>query len=445
MPKWGFGYDWGFQSSTAKYNELILPTAFTDRWVPPFDLFESSSGQYRTNLDYASLRPDYEKTYWVAPDGNNANPGTEGSPILDLSAAVVKTDAATGLRIILNATSGDFLMPGARGWNNAQPTKNILLEKVGDGRAISIASSTTTAPTWAHHSGHIYATTISAANASSVMDLSLFESDGFNVRQNYVGSEGAMVAGSCFHNGAVLLCWALDSRNLVGDQYMWPCSESNNVRIPSASRTTFLDDLEAVGGAPLLYVGSGAVDPLVVAMNCRFQGSRSTSGGALNDFFAEGPGRFFSYRSGFARAYRDGVNYTGNANGSPNYFENENFFGTGGTTSVNDNASTSHNDSNGIRLNENPKGSVGRTVADVGNGRSINLGVLFGQPSSTATSNECYTTAGTTKAWLAGCRFAAGPNPQVSLINTSEIFYRQMPAPVRAGTGEDTGTLAIWS
>lgn len=433
-------------TKTAGASQITLPASFLSRWTPSFSLLRSAGGYYFTDLDYEALKPGYEKTYWVAANGNNGNDGTEGSPLLDLSAAIAKTDAATGLRVILNTTAGNLLMPGARGWNNTQPTKNILLEKVGDGRAISIASSTTAAPTWELHSGSIYRTTITAANASSVMDLSIFESDGFNVRQAYVGSEGAMVAGTCYHNGTQLLCWALDGRNLIGDQDMWPCSEANNIRIPSASRTTFIDGLEGVGGAPLIYVAAGVVDPLVVTQNCRFQGSRSSGGASMNNMFYEGPGRFYSRRTASARAYRDAINYTGNANGSPFGFEDECWTGTGGYVGPSDNASTSHNNSAVIRLNGRYRGALNRSVIDINDTRILGLGSLFGQARTVAAGNESLATANTNETWIAGCSFEAGPNPQLSITtNTSTVRYRDMPAPVRAGTGEDLGALAVWS
>lgn len=424
------------------YLQMTLPSGFTDRWAPPFDLFESEGGQYLTNYDYTTLKPAIAKTYWVKSGGNDGGAGTEGAPLASLSVALGKSDVD---EIVIDCSGGDYLMRGSLGWNNTQPGRSLSIRVVGPGRAISIAASSTSAPTWAHVSGAIYKTTITAANSSSVIDLANLQSDGFWQRLTAAGSVGAMTAGTYFHDGTDLNVWAYDSRNLVGDLLMSPCSESNNGRIPSASRTTYIDGMDFVGGAPLLYVAAGAVDPLVVTLNCTFQGSRSSGGGARNNYYMEGPGRFYSYRCRSARANRDAFNFTGNANGSPFYFENENSTGTSGTTSVSDNASTSHNNAAGVRLNCHYRGSYGRTVADINDARSIILGCSLGQATATATSNECLTTANTALTWIGGSRFEAGANPQACIIDTSTISYRKMAAPVRAGTPEDTGTLSVWS
>jgi len=432
----------GGSPAAVPYLQMTLPTAFTDRWSPPMTFFESAGGQYLTNYDYTTLKPAITKTYWVAAGGNDGGAGTEGAPLASLSVALAKGDVD---EIVINTAAGDYLMRGSLGWNNTQPSRSLSIRVVGGNRAISIAASSTSAPTWVAVSGAIYKTTITAANSSSVMDLANLQSDGFWQRLTAAGSLGAMTAGTYFHDGTDLNVWAYDSRNLVGDLRMSPCSESNNGRIPSASRTTYIDGVDFVGGAPLIYVAAGAVDPLVVPRNCTFQGARSTSGGAKNNVSIEGPGRFYFDRCGSARSNEDAFNYHGNANGSPKVFENECWTSTSGSVATNHNASSAHEDTPIIRLNGRYLGAFGRPVADINDARVINLGCTFGQSQSTAAANECLTAANTALSWNGGCRFESGPNPQLAVLNTATAYYRKMAAPVRAGTIEDTGTLSVWS
>ena len=421
------------------YLQMTLPSGFTDRWAPPFTLFESEGGQYVTNYDYATLIPSIAKTYYVAAGGNDGGAGTEGAPLASLSVALAKSDVDA---IVIDTSAGDYLMRGSLGWNNTQPSRSLSISVVGGNRAISIAASSTSAPTWVAVSGAIYKTTITAANSSSVMDLANLQSDGFWQRLTAAASVGAMTAGTYFHDGTDLNVWAYDSRNLVGDLYMSPCSESNNGRIASASRTTYMDGLDFVGGFGQRYVAAGVVDPLVVSLNCSFQGSASNG---ASDVQIEGPGRFYYYRCRAARSYRDGFNYHGNANGSPFVFENECSTGTSGSNSTSDNCSSAHEDAAIVRLNGVYRGSVGRPVADINATRVINLGCTFGQASSTSAANECLTVGNTGLSWNGGCRFDTGANPQCAILNTATLYYRKMAAPVRSGTVEDTGTLSVWS
>lgn len=438
------GLGLGTSVANVPYLQMTLPSGFTDRWSPPMTFFESAGGQYLTNYDYTTLKPAITKTYYVASatsgsaPGSDAAAGTQGAPLLSLSVALAKSDVD---EVVIDCTNGDYIMLGTRGWSNTITARSLSVRKIGTGRAISVRTASTTLPTWVNVSGAIYKTTIGASSASSTIDLSITESDGFFYRQQLAASQEAMTAGTYYHDGTDLFVWASDSRNLVGDTKMLPCSTANNCRIASANLTTYIDGIDFVGGVPLNFTSAGVVDPLVVALNCTFQGCASNS---QNNVSITGPGRFYFYRCGSARAWRDAFNYHGDGNGDPKYFENECWTGTSGYNTTSDNGSTAHENAAGVRLNCRYRGARQRTVADINDTRSIILGCDIGQSRNTGAGCESLAQQNTNQTWIGGSRFEAGSNVDLVIVNTATVAYRKMTAPTRAGTGEDAGTLTTW-
>jgi hypothetical protein len=421
------------------YLQMTLPSGFTDRWSPPMTFFESAGGQYLTNYDLTTLKPSISKTYWVKSTGSDAAAGTEGAPLLSLSVALAKSDVD---EVIIDTSAGDYIMPSTRGWGNTQPSRDVSVRVTGPGRAISTAANSATFPTWVPVSGAIYKTTTAAANAYGIIDSFIRESDGFFNRPLVAASVVAMTAGTYFHDGTDLYVWALDSRSLVGDQRMLISGSNSNLRIPSANRTIYVDGVDFIGGLPLNYVSAGVVDPLFVGLNCTFQGSHSN--GSTNSVNITGPGRFYFHRCGAARGWRDQFNYHGNANGDPRFFENECYTGLGGYVGTSDNASTSHENAAGIRLNGRYGNSLNRTIADINDTRTMILGGTIGQARTAAVANESVAQQNTNQTWMGGVSIPTGSNPQIVIINTATVATRKMTAPTRAGTGEDAGTLTTW-
>ena len=429
------------QAVPVPYLQMTLPSGFTDRWAAPMTFFESAGGQYLTNYDLTTLKPAIAKTYYCSRTGSSGAAGTsQGAPLDKLSTCLAKVDVD---EVVIDCSDGvDWYARNSFGWNNTQPSRSLSVRVIGPGKFYSIQSGSTNAPTWVAVEGAIYKTTLALSGARSVIDLSITESDGFRQRLTSVGSQGAMTAGTYYNDGTDTFVWASDSRNLVGDLYMQPCGDTNNCRIPSASQTTYIDGLHFIGGAPLTYVSAGVVDPLVVALNCTFQGSSTNS---KNNISITGPGRFYFYRCGSARAWRDAFNYHGDANGDPNALEWECYTSTTGSTAGSDNASTAHEDAAIIRLNGRYVGGFGRPVADINDTRTMILGGYIGQSQSAGVAgNEDLAQQNTNLTWLGGVSLQAGANPQLVIVNTATVAYRKMTAPTRAGTGEDTGTLTTW-
>jgi hypothetical protein len=442
-----FGVDEFLSARIAGASTVTLPANFLSRWTPDFSISRSGGGYYFTTLDYTTLKPAIAKTYYVrgpansnGAAGSDAAAGTLAAPLLSFSTAIGKSDVD---EIVFDCSSGDYIMLGARGANNTQPARDISVRVIGPGRPISVATISSALPTWVNTAGAVYKTTIAAASARSVIDLMTKDADGFYPRMADVGSTSAVAStpGSWFHDGTDLHVQAPDSRNLVGDTKMLPCGNNGNLRIPSANRTIYVDGVDFVGGQPFQYVAAGAVDPLVVSLNCTFQGSSNQT---INGTNITGPGRFYFYRCGVGRNWRDQFNYHGNANGDPKVFENECYTGLGGYVGTSDNASTAHENTAIIRLNGRYAGALNRTIADINDTRSLILGGLIGQARTVATANESLAQQSTNQTWLGGVSIPTGGNPQLAITFTATVAYRDMPAPIRAGTGEDTGTLTAW-
>lgn len=430
------------QAVPVPYLQMTLPSGFTDRWAAPMTFFESAGGQYLTNYDLTTLKPAIAKTYYCSRTGSSGAAGTsQGAPLDKLSTCLAKVDVD---EVVIDCSDGvDWYARNSFGWNNTQPSRDVSVRVIGPGKFYSISSGSTNLPTWVNTTGAVYKTTLVVGSAGSVIDMSIAESDGFFNRPTAVASTAAVLAtpGTYYHDGTDLHVQALDSRNLVGDTRMQPCATTNNCRIPSASRTVYMDGINFIGGVPLAYVAAGVVDPLVVALNCTFQGSHSTN---ANGVGITGPGRFYFYRCGAGRNYRDQFNYHGDANGDPKFFENECWTGIGGYVGTSDNASTSHENAAGIRLNGRYVGSLNRTIADINDTRIMVLGGYAGQARTVAAANEDLAQQNTNLTWLGGVSLQAGANPQLVITNTATVAYRKMTAPTRAGTGEDTGTLTTW-
>lgn len=439
MTGFALGIGFGDRCRSPEPRPVALPADFLARWTPDFGIWRVARS-YFTKLDYAALKPAITKTYYVKSTGSDAAAGTAGAPLLSLSTALAKSDVD---EVVIDCSGGDYVMRGARGWNNTQPSRDVSVRVTGPGRAISVATVSSSLPTWVNTAGAVYKTTIAAGSARSVIDLANREADGFYQRLAEAGSTGAVAStpGSWFHDGTDLHVQAFDGRSLVGDALLLPCGTNGNMRVPSSSITLHVDGVDFVGGLPLNYVAAGVVNPLVVGLNCTFQGSHNQNANGVN---ITGPGRFYFYRCGAGRNHRDAFNYHGNGFGDPKFFENECWTGLSGYVGTSDNASTAHEGAVGVRLNGRYAGALNRTVADIGTTMIAIFGGTIGQARTVGAANECLAQQASNKTYVAGVRIESGANPELVVVGTATVARRDMPAPGRAGTGEDTGTLTGW-
>jgi len=420
-------------------NELLLRNPIN------WNYYRNAFGIWTDDFNWNQYKPTSNKIYYVKSTGSDVAAGTETAPLKSLSVALAKTDSN---QIIIDTRDGDYKMLGSWGWNNVQPTVSMSVQKIGAGRAMSLCTpgSTTSYPAWTLESGSIFKMTANLNSGYSATDLSITDSDGFFHLQLIAASLGAMTAGTIFYDSGTttLYCWALDSRNLIGDQNMIVSPQTNNIRIPSSALNFWVDGLDAIGGIPVQFTSANTNRPKFTYMNAKIQSSHSAS---ANNYNILGGIDIFSYNIGSARARRDALNYHGDSNGVPFGRESHCYTSTSGYVGTSDNSTTSHEGSCIHRDNGRYNLPLNRNCVDIDTTRNLYAGCYIGQPRTIASAMELLTTSNTAKTWIADVTFEGGEDKQVCMTGTSAIYYDPdtMQMPIRSGTGEDTGTLGTWS
>ena len=506
---------------------VISPSStFASRWTPSFAV-RLKGGIYSTNHDISVHKKTVDVQYYVDPiNGSDAADGLTianakktGASALVLTPSgstigvecVDKTNAAGGYAIVSDVVARQF-------WANAKATKHTVttVRTSTNARVLSVASAATSAPTWVAHGtyANVYKTTITAANAATVVDLArkfqpfrleyggigyavndsiTLDNGGvvtvtgvdagkitnwslttppstYNVVSNPAiastsgtgsGARFLMVAappvraalksvasellvsstpGSCFHNGTEMVVRAHDSRSLIGDQLMQPCTNGNNGRANNlaSNLTTYVDGLDFIGGSCFLHNADVAYTGNVLAFkNASFQGGNG------NGFTIATKCDVYLYRCGAFSNWSDGFSYHSLAASpsvtgtSSNVFENECcawLNGETGSTGVSDNASTAHEDTAVVRLNGTYISSSDRVIADGSdNAVSWNLGCYIGQAQTIASGKESVAAISSGKIVLDGCIVPEGTNNQVVVESGASLSYTRMSITTNTG------------
>ena len=422
-----------------------------------------------TNFDITSLIPAISKTYYVDPiNGSNANAGTSaGLAKKDLSVVLALADVD---QIIITGLTADFVGLGAQSWNNTQPSRSLSVINNTGYRYISAACASL--PTWAVNGtySNVYSTVIAAASAAGVIDvssssyLSSVNVNGdsvtlSNVPKKYrtltkVASLAAVAAtaGTCYHDGSSLHVRAHDDRNLVGDTKMIPSTNAQNGRFPTGTNniTIYVSGIDFVGGNSCFYMGmlSTVTGCVFAHNNCSFQGAAVAHGLTVLSY-----SKVYGYRSAAYENYLDGFNYHSNESDgttpstSPDCAEIECVAygnGTTGSAGSSDNASTSHDFCNVIRLNCNYPNSSDRVLIDTNSAHSWNLGCVVGQAVTVAVGQQNICALTTAKVWLDSCYAKSGSNQRWLSAQTAVLKYWNSGTVVNDATGEATGTVAAY-
>ena len=422
-----------------------------------------------TNFDITSLKNTPSTVYYVDPvNGSDGAAGTSaGTALKSLSTALGK--ASVDEVQIINLTS-DFIAVGSAGWNGTTPNRSVNVVNDTGYRFISVQGIG--AQTWSAYSGNAYQCTIAlSADAAGVVDLSssnyatYTDANGVlqtlsNLPKRYrtlvkVASAAAVVAtpGTWYYTGTTLYVQAHDSRSLIGDVNMHPVknnARNGGHRPTSNSLTTYISNIDFVGGATaFLSDPASTVTGSILAFDrCSFQGS--TANGQSITSFATG----YSYRCLAADNYTDGFSYHSKESDgttpstSPSWAEIEcAAVGNGmtGSAGTSDNASTSHDFCNTIRLRCQYINSDDRTVADSNSAHAWNIGCHVGQAVQTSSGKESIASIGTaSKVWIDSCYAAAGSNPRWIAVSGAMLKHFNSGAVVNAGTGEATGTVSAY-
>lgn len=436
---------------------LSAPAGFAARWTPTFNIY-GQGNQRSTNFDINSVKPSIDVQYYVDPiNGNDGNSGlTRLLPKLSLGPAVALAPAGSTIGILVINLVADFVAFGNVGWSNHQNTKNVVVQVEGNFRFISAGASA--ALTFTKTAGQAITYQVAfAASTTSVNDVSSKTSivdprtgatlsvPGYFKAYNKLASIAAVDAapGSYFLDtvGHILYVSCFDSR--AADSSIIVSNTINNGRMGTTNGlTTWVSGIDFVGGtAAFLALPSAAGNTFTLAFyNCSFQGS-SNGNNALS---VQGLGAVYVNQCTAAYGYADNLNYhsfnqDGTTQGtSPNVFEwacASIGAGTTGSANASDNASTSHDYCNVVRLNNVYINADDGPVIETNFAFSWNLGCYIGSALTVAAGRESTGALVSCNQWFDTCTIAPTSNYQSFVNNTAFQGYHNMPPPTYDPSG----------
>lgn len=260
--------------------------------------------------------------------------------------------------------------------------------------------------------------------------------------------------GTWFNDGTNTYIQTLDSRNLIGDTNIIIGNTTNNGRFGATvnNLTLYVSGIDFVcGSSPFLALTALAANTGTLAfLNCSFQGSGGTSNGyamqGLLAVYSQNCGAYFNKSDGFNyHSFQSDGTTTGT---SPSWIEIGNVSmgnGTTGSTGVSDNASTSHDFCQGIRLNGIYCNSDDRVLAETNSAQTWNLGCTVGQAVKQQAGEETIAALLTSKMWIdTVVALPNGVNPSWISAQSATLNYYNSGTVVNAGTGEATGTVQAY-
>lgn len=423
---------------------VSVPASFPH--TPAFTITRLGGGKFSHNLnpDDAAYKPTPTVTYYVDKNrpNNSADGLTPATALRDISAAVVKVDWD---QIIIedHGLAQDFYI-GTNAWNSATCARGGIIRSSNGGRIGIVQSGSGVPPVWEQWTPKIYRTLSAAGNFSSVVDLKYKDRDGFFFRYTQKSDVNDLQPGEYATGGGWVYARAPDDRPLIGDTQTWGTNQNNNGRwSPTASAMKlWMKGIDFIGGARPLYalVGAG-ITPTCYLEDCTFQLASTASG--LN---VESPGGLFvinKCKSGFN--YLDGNNIHGVPAGTPTspspvVYSLDCVMGYNGynlgATSENDH--TFHEETCGVTLNPDIRGSKNRTVHHIDNAEDWILGGRIGRSRSNVPNTSSTVEAGGSgRIWLDEVTLEANPNVPADIFGTINYHSTEL-SHMRRGTGTFT-------
>ncbi|MGE3712646.1 MAG: hypothetical protein AB7G35_23625 [Hyphomicrobiaceae bacterium] len=437
---------------------LSVPTGFG--WTDG-PVVGRRGGGYATTFDIDAHRPVTSVTYYVDPiAGNNANNGlSEAAPKEDLSNAI--TAANTG-----GVAARFLLKPGiyraSRGWNGAALDVTHIIEPwAADPTAASsriiIDKGQSANWTWTQHDGATYVRgTTSGSDPTHVLDFAI-SANGFPAVRYPKAADLATciaTAGTWWRDGSNnIYVHALDGRSLVGDASVRFSETGNNAVVrASASLTSWMQNIcFAFGGVTLQYVFTTNAGQTIncYAKDCFAIGSGGNGVQVSSNLSGSSVYAYFTrFGAGFNQL--DGFNYDGAGGGGARsrYFENECFTERNGYSGGNaNNATTSHDATQGICIKGLYRGSEDRVVADISSAQRWMLGCDIRASAGTGTNSETVVAGSangqSASIWLDGCALEESDDGCLNAFTGSAIRYANMN--IAGLSTEGGGTIAAYT
>jgi hypothetical protein len=357
-------------------------------------------------LDPADYAPEYANTYYVSMTGNDAAAGTAEAPLRKIKTALAKSGV---VRVII-------LDQGPYDQDTGWAGYSLLKSAVVIGHPLgTIVSGHYSDIVWALDdpgNPHVYHATQTAAG-DWAFDAAHVDAKG-DYTQLAIQTSAANVEanpGSIYKNGDEFYVRLIDDRPPDNDVRI-SVLVSNNMRINPTTNGTYslyVENLFFYGTATagLVRAATGKTVSFY-AKNCHFKYANTTDNLSLQ-------GNAVAYLLNCVTAWgnNDGFNHLGYQENAHKYIEINCKAYENGLTGRDDNGSTAHTGSTGIRVNGEYSRSVGRTIQDITGSKSWLLGCKAYNPKigttgsdGLANRNFAVGDAGGTAAemWLDTCR-----------------------------------------
>jgi hypothetical protein len=346
-----------------------------------FRVLDPTNGK---ELDPADYAPTPAATYYVSMTGDDGNAGTIDAPLRKIKTALAKA----GVVKVICLDQGPYDQD--TGWTGYTLLKSAQVIGHANGTIIS-----------AHYSGlgwaiddpgsypHVYHVTQADAG-DWAFDASVLDANGDYTRLTIRASIADVEAnaGSIYKNGNELYVRLHDDRAPDSDlRVSVTGTYGNNGRfVPTTNGTysLYLENLKFYGGVNSFYVRQADNKNLtVLAKNCEF-GYASVS-----DDFSNNGATSYLLNCLAKCGINDGFNYTYYQSNVAHFIEIDCIGRDNGYADRNDNGSTSHNNSRGIRVGCTYSKSAGRNVADITGSQVWMLGCVSHTPNMiTDTEND---------------------------------------------------------
>jgi hypothetical protein len=320
----------------------------------PFKIFKVGKRQYATDFDCEKYRK-LGKTYYVSTTGATANDGLSWATATKLSTALQKSDVDT---IVIAPGLYDKNM----GFATISPTRNVSIIGIGN----VILSNHDSALTWTATAGQTNVWQANRSATANVFDASQIDTNGDYAKltaQTSIANVNAN-AGSYYFDSAsnIVYVKTSDQRQPDSNIRVYVTAESNVV---SGNVTAYIENIRFHGGMnPFKCFSLGGFSPTVIMKSCKFK--YGSQGG--NGCFANLGAISYLLDCEAAKGEQDGFNYHINGGLKSKFAEIDCIGRDNGLQDDNDNGSTAHDGSTGIRVNGQYFRNKGPNVIDINDG-----------------------------------------------------------------------------
>jgi hypothetical protein len=357
---------------------FTLPSEFTALWNPDFNIYENGR-TYSTDFDFDALKPT-GTTYYATKTGNDTTgDGSVGNPYRTLQKAWDE--------------GADIVMVGDGVWDRVDgftagfnPTRDFAIQAVNKGKAILTRAQPSLS--WTQQGSpntDVYTSTRSSVGR--VLDLTAtgrageFLKDGTTpvpIPLTKVANlaECQALAGSWYQSGSTVGIHTHNNRTPDSSVIV---SLIENIWTANNDVTIWMDGIEGWGDSAARHELSANNTAIWAWRDCA---ARYVDASVQNGLIIQGVNETYSIRCDTTDIISgDGFNYknTAGATNPPKGLEVDcKAIRCGKDTATNFNGSTAHDNCLVIRLNGDYSETFGPVIADVGDAKTVSLGVVSG-------------------------------------------------------------------